>query len=92
MEIDVCATAGKTFIVGEAKWKTKTIKRSDIETLIKKMHHIKEKLTKQNSIGIIITRGKITEDARNLEGKNIILLDLNELDDILNKLCNETIK
>jgi len=56
------------------------------------MHHIKEKLTKQNSIGIIITRGKITEDARNLEGKNIILLDLNELDDILNKLYNETIK
>ena len=92
IEVDVCATAKDTVVVGEAKWKSKTIEKSDVETLIKKMHHVKEKLKKNHAIGIIVTKGRITKEARNMEGNNIILFDLNELRSTLDNIYNGNYK
>lgn len=88
LEVDACATARDTVIVGEAKWEEKTIRKRDVEMLIKKMYQIKEELKKKHVIGIILTKGEIGKRARNMEGENIILLDLTELSDILDKLYN----
>ena len=56
------------------------------------MHHVKEKLKKNHAIGIIVTKGGITKEARNMEGNNIILFDLNELRSTLDNIYSNNYK
>ena len=78
VEIDACALANDTVICGEAKWEKRKVDRAEVEKLIAKTDFAKKELRVKESIGIILSRSGFTNSARALEGKNLILLDLED--------------
>jgi len=91
LEVDGCALAGDTVIVGEAKWQTKNISPDDARTFIKKMELIKDNLKKKKVIGFFISKSEISSAAQNIFKDNVICLDLDNLGYVLDNLFKQTI-
>lgn len=86
LEIDCCANAGDTIIVGEAKWQNTPVKNEDARNFIKKMELVKDFKHKRIVIGFFISKSAIPKSVENLFGNNVIFLDLNGLAKILDEI------
>ena len=85
IEIDACATAKEMAIFGEAKWISRKITRRDIEKFTAKAEIATKDLKKKDWIGIYLARSGFSSDAKKLESKKLLLLDLEELGNVMDK-------
>ncbi len=90
IEVDACAVAEDTVIIGEAKWRGNEFTRGELEKLLKETYIIGGKLKKKTKT-VVISKGGFREEARKFEDERIILLDLKELGRELDKIYQRTI-
>ena len=79
IEVDACATARDTVIVGEAKWQKERVGSDEVLKFVRKAETIRGMLKKKKFMGVIMAKEGFTQSARKMEADYLLLLDLEDL-------------